>query len=291
MYGVEVDVVVAHNGQEEDPLDRELQSFELARLLRESWPRPALFLGYLVTRPHAEKPAPYRYLVEDGRMLDINVRPCLPLSSHCAPFPRARTDPFSRAARRPRPMVPVPLLSRPAVRPSSFPLAAAATERSADAGLLLASRSRTGYARLNRGSNPSVTDSEVQLGKYVVPLARLPPAGSPFTSSARALLASNASAVVPPIPTSAYVAHLHDSPPPRDADSTVWTPERYLPEALRFPARLYEHDDEHRFIVLTGEKGGPGAQYFMGRDEKEWRRLREIEEIEALKAGEGCPVQ
>ncbi|GAA5895793.1 hypothetical protein JCM8208_005089 [Rhodotorula glutinis] len=239
MYGVEVDVVVAHNGQEEDPLDRELQSAELARLLRESWPRPALFLGYLVTHPHAEKPAPYRYLVEDGRMLDINA------------------DDHDRWCQY----------------------------------LFYRGLHRTGYARLNRGSNPSVTDSEVQLGKYVVPLAHPPPGGSPFTASARALLATNASALVPPIPTSAYVAHLHDSPPPRDADSTAWTPERYLPEALRFPARLYGHDEEHRFIVLTGEKGGPGAQYFMGRDEKEWRRLREIEEIEALKAGEGCPVQ
>ncbi|GAA5847258.1 hypothetical protein JCM9279_006160 [Rhodotorula babjevae] len=239
MYGVEVDVVVAHNGQEEDPLDRELQSAELARLLRESWPRPALFLGYLVTRPHAEKPAPYRYLVEDGRMLDINA------NDH---------DRWCQY-------------------------------------LFYRGLHRTGYARLNRGSNPSVTDSEVQLGKYVVPHARLPPHGSPFTSSARALLATNASALVPPIPTAAYVAHLHDSAPPRDVDSTTWTPERYLPEALRFPARLYDGAEEHRFIVLTGEKGGPGAHYFMGRDEKEWRRLREIEEIEALKAGEGCPVQ
>jgi len=44
--------------------------------------RPALFLGYLVTRPHADKPAPYRYLVEDGRMLDINVRRSVSLLSY-----------------------------------------------------------------------------------------------------------------------------------------------------------------------------------------------------------------
>lgn len=45
VYGVELDVVVAHNGQEEDPVDRQLQSMELGRLMRESWPKPTLFLG------------------------------------------------------------------------------------------------------------------------------------------------------------------------------------------------------------------------------------------------------
>lgn len=45
VYGELVDVVVAHNGQEEDPLDRELQSQELGRLMREAYPRPVIFLG------------------------------------------------------------------------------------------------------------------------------------------------------------------------------------------------------------------------------------------------------
>lgn len=45
VYGVEVDVVVAHNGQEEDPIDRELQSRELGRLMRQRWPTPTIFLG------------------------------------------------------------------------------------------------------------------------------------------------------------------------------------------------------------------------------------------------------
>lgn len=45
VYGELVDVVVAHNGQEEDPLDRELQSKELGRIMREAYPRPVIFLG------------------------------------------------------------------------------------------------------------------------------------------------------------------------------------------------------------------------------------------------------
>lgn len=45
VYGVEVDVVVAHNGQEEDPLDRELQSKELGRIMGSRWPTPTIFLG------------------------------------------------------------------------------------------------------------------------------------------------------------------------------------------------------------------------------------------------------
>ncbi|KAL5503883.1 CWH43 [Sanghuangporus vaninii] len=72
MYGTEVLVVVSHNGQEEDPLDRELQSTELARIMNSTYPAPAIFLGYVVTKPHASRPAPYRILVEDGRMHDID---------------------------------------------------------------------------------------------------------------------------------------------------------------------------------------------------------------------------
>lgn len=49
--GTFVDVIVAHNGQEEDPLDRELQSIELARIMREAYPRPVIFLGQLALAP------------------------------------------------------------------------------------------------------------------------------------------------------------------------------------------------------------------------------------------------
>ncbi|EAU85636.2 hypothetical protein CC1G_06349 [Coprinopsis cinerea okayama7 len=71
IYGTEVTVVVAHNGQEEDPLDRELQSTELARIMRES-PRPVIFLGYVVTKPHKPRPHPYQIMVEDGNVHDID---------------------------------------------------------------------------------------------------------------------------------------------------------------------------------------------------------------------------
>ena len=39
---------------EEDKLDRELQSTELARIMAAS-PRPVVFLGYVVTGPHAAR--------------------------------------------------------------------------------------------------------------------------------------------------------------------------------------------------------------------------------------------
>ncbi|KAL4074973.1 Frag1/DRAM/Sfk1 family-domain-containing protein [Scleroderma yunnanense] len=72
VYGTEVTVVVSHNGQEEDPLDRELQSKELARIMAKSYPRPVVFLGYVVTKPHASRPAPYDLLVNDGLTYDID---------------------------------------------------------------------------------------------------------------------------------------------------------------------------------------------------------------------------
>ncbi|PCH42647.1 hypothetical protein WOLCODRAFT_163942 [Wolfiporia cocos MD-104 SS10] len=72
MYGTEITVLVAHNGQEETPLDRELQATELARIMVESYPRPVIFLGYVVTKPLASRPAPYEIMVTDGRVHDID---------------------------------------------------------------------------------------------------------------------------------------------------------------------------------------------------------------------------
>ncbi|GEM12322.1 calcofluor white hypersensitive protein [Rhodotorula toruloides] len=260
VYGTKVDVVVAHNGQEEDPLDRELQSKELGRLMRESWPKPTVFLGYLVTIPHAERPAPYKLVVEDGRMLDISPKD---LDRWCQ-------------------------------------------------YILYRGLHRVGYARLSRGSDPSVTDSEAQLGKFVVPLPRAN--GSSYTRSAEAAKAAVASQKegrnstsieadgdegkeektlrIPPIPLEDYVSHLHHSPAPLDSDSTVWTPERYMPPSLRFPERFYEGNaGGHRYIVLTGEKGGEGPNYMMDPEEKEWRRLWEIDELERLASTGECGVQ
>jgi hypothetical protein len=40
---------------EEDAADRELQSKELARIMAAAHPRPVIFLGYVVTKPHGER--------------------------------------------------------------------------------------------------------------------------------------------------------------------------------------------------------------------------------------------
>lgn len=49
-YGEQIDVIVFHSGQEEDPEDRRLQSEYLAKLMKES-PRPLILLSYLVIKP------------------------------------------------------------------------------------------------------------------------------------------------------------------------------------------------------------------------------------------------
>ncbi|WFD30386.1 Protein cwh43 [Malassezia sp. CBS 17886] len=72
IFGVPTHVVVSHNGQEEDPYDRELQTAETARILREAYPHPAIFLGYVVTEPHAKRPNPYEILFHDGRICDVD---------------------------------------------------------------------------------------------------------------------------------------------------------------------------------------------------------------------------
>ncbi|KAI3629159.1 hypothetical protein CBS9595_000231 [Malassezia furfur] len=74
VFGVHTHVVVAHNGQEEDALDRELQTTALAELLAATYPAPAVFLGYLVTLPHMNRPSPYGILFGEGRLLDADPR-------------------------------------------------------------------------------------------------------------------------------------------------------------------------------------------------------------------------
>lgn len=64
--GTPVDVLVSHNGQHEDALDRELQTKELARLLRLDTSRPTIFLGYLVTKQGDEPPWPYGILFDES---------------------------------------------------------------------------------------------------------------------------------------------------------------------------------------------------------------------------------
>lgn len=71
IHGEHINVFVSHNGQFEDALDRELQTTEIARILRETEEQPTVFLGYLVTKPHAKRPSPYQILMEDGKMNDI----------------------------------------------------------------------------------------------------------------------------------------------------------------------------------------------------------------------------
>jgi hypothetical protein len=87
--------------------------------------------------------------------------------------------------------------------------------------------------------------------------------------------------------------HLHQSRAPLESDATVWTPERYLPRSLRFPERFHGEGNAggHRYIVLTGEKGGEGPNYMMDPEEKEWRRLHEIDELEKLAETGECGVQ
>ena len=72
LYGVPTQIIVSHNGQEEDARDRELQTTRLAELFSRAWPSPALFLGYVVTKPHAPRPSPYKILFEDGRIQDVD---------------------------------------------------------------------------------------------------------------------------------------------------------------------------------------------------------------------------
>jgi hypothetical protein len=72
IHGQHVNVIVSHNGQEEDPVDRELQTTELARLLKLTGDTPTFFLGYLITKQGEAPPSPYGILFNDETgLIDI----------------------------------------------------------------------------------------------------------------------------------------------------------------------------------------------------------------------------
>ncbi|KAJ9092428.1 hypothetical protein QFC21_006810 [Naganishia friedmannii] len=68
-----VNVIVSHNGQEEDALDRQLQTEMLAKVMGDAYPEPFVFLGYVVTHVGANRPAPYEILMSDGRVWDVEI--------------------------------------------------------------------------------------------------------------------------------------------------------------------------------------------------------------------------
>ncbi|KAI9029267.1 calcofluor white hypersensitive protein [Hyaloraphidium curvatum] len=71
VHGREVDVIVSHNGQEENLRDRQLQTDRLAEIARDNGGRPIVFLGYVVTMPGPQHEI-YRRLISDGNLTDID---------------------------------------------------------------------------------------------------------------------------------------------------------------------------------------------------------------------------
>lgn len=202
VYGEMVDVVVAHNGQEEDALDRELQSKELARLMREAWPRPLIYLGYAVTAPHAERPAPYQILVEDGLVSDVDP---VDLDRWCQ-------------------------------------------------YILYRGIHRVGYARLNRGSNPAISDTEIQLAKFT----------PPFLSLDSTPGHGNSSSTPPTGPTIIDLTAAHR------------VDESLVPSAHRFPAKFKGHGVRgHYYQVLKDGEGNFAPLYYMSEGEEEARKMQQ----------------
>ena len=67
VHGTPVDFIFAHNGQEEDFHDRELQTSTLAAIASSS-PNPIVYLGYVVSKPFGPI---YGILISKGQLTDI----------------------------------------------------------------------------------------------------------------------------------------------------------------------------------------------------------------------------
>ncbi|RKP26553.1 Frag1/DRAM/Sfk1 family-domain-containing protein [Syncephalis pseudoplumigaleata] len=68
VHGTDVDVIVSHNGQEENLLDRRMQTTELARIASTAT-NPIVFLGYVVSKPFGEI---YNLLMGEGKLNDVD---------------------------------------------------------------------------------------------------------------------------------------------------------------------------------------------------------------------------
>lgn len=110
--------------------------------------------------------------------------------------------------------------------------------------------SRVAYARLNRGSNPSITDTELQAAKFVLPR--------------KEVVASEPSSPPPPSAIKApFVVDLTDA---NRVD------ERLVPPAHRFPDMFKgEGTNGHFFHVLQDGKGEYNAVYYLSKEEQELR--------------------
>lgn len=113
VYGREVDVIVSHNGQDENLGDRRLQTDKLASIASNNGGRPIIFLGYVVTKPGSDNEI-YKKLMWGGNLTDID-----------------STD----------------------------------DDRWCEY-IAYRSLKKIGYARVSHGG---ITDTEVQLGKFIVP--------------------------------------------------------------------------------------------------------------------------
>ncbi|KAJ1678460.1 Protein cwh43 [Spiromyces aspiralis] len=68
MYGQDVDVIISHNGQKENALDRRLQTTEIGRIIRAS-ENPFIFTGYVVTKPNQTV---YNLLFRKDQVRDVD---------------------------------------------------------------------------------------------------------------------------------------------------------------------------------------------------------------------------
>ncbi|OMH86327.1 Protein cwh43 [Zancudomyces culisetae] len=68
VHGRDVDVIISHNGQEENLLDRQLQTTKLAEVISAS-KNPFIFTGYVVTKPFGEI---YNILIDGGKINDVD---------------------------------------------------------------------------------------------------------------------------------------------------------------------------------------------------------------------------
>lgn len=133
---------------------------------------------------------------------------------------------------------------------------------------------RIGYARLNRGSNPAITDTELQLMRFKIPstplnlsstLLPLSPSLDPVNVSLQTV---NSKTIISLPPSPQRLSH-----------TSLRVPRRQIPLSHRFPSSFYYSGVKgHFFHVLTEDIDGKedmGPWYYA-----------EIEEVARIKQEE-----
>lgn len=131
--------------------------------------------------------------------------------------------------------------------------------------------------RSQSGDDPDITDTELQAAKFIVPFNDSIPTGPP-PAIEDMQAPSKSSSPATEEKRSPRIISLAPSP-----IHSVRVPPQHVPESRRFSSIFYHNGVRgHRYHVLNGPDGSPGAWYYNSEEYEKVRKEREQKEFEEI---------